>query len=207
MLPLYSSQLPDCSTQERSGVLPRRHSFPMQEEDASGDIQEEIQCRYSERSVLFSLVKKWLQIRGCCSRATLLRIVHGRKSVGSIFSKCYKPEETIPSAGWKLCNAAALQHRLKDLRISKTAQYYTWEKNRILCLVKKVHTLSFKTEDKVLDQLPSSPKGLWSKRWKKDPGSTERVLDSSLIWTFPGNSVWWKRRWECCYGHFAVVGE
>lgn len=125
MRPSHSSQLSDCGTLEKSGVLLTRHSFPMQKEDASGDIQEEIQCRYSERSVLFSLVTKWLQIRGCCSREMLLRIVHGRKSVGSIFSKHYKPEETIPSVGWKPCNATALQHKLKDHRVSKTVQYCT----------------------------------------------------------------------------------
>lgn len=83
----------DCRTDWR-GIV---HSFPVQNKDVYGDIHEETQHRYSDWSVLFSLVRKWLQVRGCYFRAMMLRIVCGRRNVGSIFSKPYKPEETIPS--------------------------------------------------------------------------------------------------------------
>lgn len=57
---------------------------------------EETQCRHSDQSVLFLLVRKWLQIRGCYPRTMILRIVGGRRNVGSILANVkQKPKEAI----------------------------------------------------------------------------------------------------------------
>lgn len=51
--------------------------------DTPGDIyiHEETHRRHSDHSVLFSLVRKWLKVRGCYHRTMILRIVCGGRNM------------------------------------------------------------------------------------------------------------------------------
>jgi len=87
---LFSSSLSACSTHWNRVVCPlQRSTFPCRKRIhlKLSMICEKTQCRHSDQSVLFSLVRKWLQVRGCYSRTMILRIVRGRRNVVSIVAK------------------------------------------------------------------------------------------------------------------------
>lgn len=72
-------------------------------------IHEDTQHRRSDQSFLFSIARKWLQVRRCYPRKIILRIVCGKRNIGQYFIKhLTEGEETIPPVERKFCSMPQL---------------------------------------------------------------------------------------------------